>query len=108
MFHALFGGKTFATKPLKEVITFADGEELPVPGKPLVIHTPGHTLGESCFYFREAGLLFSGDALVTKNVFTGIEGEPQLLSNSINQHPLLARESIAKLGTGEITLYNPW
>lgn len=113
MFHALFGGKTFGTKPLKEVITFADGYELPVPGKPLVIHTPGHTLGESCFYFREAGLLFSGDALVTKNVFTGIEGEPQLLHNSINQHPLLAKESIRKLGSmGEITLYPghglPW
>lgn len=106
MFHALFGGKTFATKPLKEVITFTEGDELPVPGNPVVIHTPGHTLGESCFYFREAGLLFSGDALVTKNVFTGIEGEPQLLHSSINQHPQLAKESLEKLKTiGAITLY---
>lgn len=106
MFHALVGGKTFATKPLKEVITFTEGDELPVPGKPEVVHTPGHTLGESCFYFREAGLLFSGDALVTKNVFTGIGGEPQLLHSSINQHPQLAKESLEKLKTiGEITLY---
>lgn len=106
MFHALFRGKTFATKALREVTPFADGDQLPVPGTPVVIHTPGHTLGESCFYFREAGLLFSGDALVTKNVFTGIEGKPQLLDNSINTHPQLAKESLEKLNTiGEITLY---
>ncbi len=106
MFHALLRGKTFATKALREVITFTDGNELPVPGKPFVIHTPGHTMGESCFYFREAGLLFSGDALVTKNVFTGLEGDLQLLHHSINQHPQLAKESLKKLKTiGEITLY---
>ncbi|MES2555313.1 MAG: MBL fold metallo-hydrolase [Bacteroidota bacterium] len=106
MFHALFRGKTFATKALKAIIPFTDGDQLPVPGKPMVIHTPGHTLGESCFYFAEAGWLFSGDALVTKNVFTGIEGGPQLLHNSINPYPQLAKESLEKLKTiGEITLY---
>ena len=106
MFHALFYGKTFTTKPLKESIVFTDGDELPVPGNPIVIHTPGHTSGESCFYFREAALLFSGDALVTNAIFTGKEGEPQLLHNSINQDPKMAKESIEKLNTiGEITLY---
>ncbi|HLP54068.1 MAG TPA: MBL fold metallo-hydrolase [Fluviicola sp.] len=111
--HAIFTGKTFATKPLKEVITFTDDDELPVPGKPLVIHTPGHTLGESCFYFREAGLLFSGDALVTKNVISGVEGGPQLLHDNINEYPQLAKDSLTKLGMiGGITLYPghglPW
>jgi len=106
MVHALFRGKTFATKPLNESVTFKDGDELPVPGNPIVIHTPGHTSGESCFYFRELGLLFSGDALVTKDIFTGKEGDPQLLHNSINQDPKMAKESIEKLKEiGEITLY---
>jgi glyoxylase-like metal-dependent hydrolase (beta-lactamase superfamily II) len=51
-------------------------------------------------------VLFSGDALVTNNIFTGKEGEPQLLHNSINQDPQMAKRSIEKLNTiGEITLY---
>ena len=41
-----------ATKliPIKEVSTFADGETLEVPGRPRVVHAPGHTLGLSLIH----------------------------------------------------------
>jgi glyoxylase-like metal-dependent hydrolase (beta-lactamase superfamily II) len=29
----------------------------------MVLHTPGHSPGSSCFYFEDQGLLFSGDTL---------------------------------------------
>lgn len=29
----------------------------------VVLHTPGHTPGSSCFYFEQAGILLSGDTL---------------------------------------------
>jgi glyoxylase-like metal-dependent hydrolase (beta-lactamase superfamily II) len=32
-------------RPIRELTTYADGETLDVPGRPRVIHTPGHTSG---------------------------------------------------------------
>lgn len=32
------------------------------------IHTPGHTIGSSCYYFPEEKELFSGDTLFTESV----------------------------------------
>ena len=54
--------------PVRELTTFADGEVLDVPGRPRVIHTPGHTLGESVLHLEDRQVLFSGDALVTLDV----------------------------------------
>ena len=33
-----------------------------------VLHTPGHTVGGACYYFREAGILFSGDTLFNESI----------------------------------------
>ena len=33
-----------------------------------LIHTPGHTRGGVCYYFRESGLLFSGDTLFSGSI----------------------------------------
>ncbi len=31
--------------------------------RPKILHTPGHTPGSVCYWFEEAGILFSGDTL---------------------------------------------
>lgn len=46
-----------------------DGEQLHIAGMDIsVIHTPGHTSGGTCYYFKEAGFLFSGDTLFMASV----------------------------------------
>jgi len=52
----------------KPDFTFSDGEELIVGSIRLcVIHTPGHTVGSSCFFIEDDGssrpILFAGDTL---------------------------------------------
>ena len=51
--------------------TFGDGDVLDVPGRPRVLHAPGHTPGEVAFYLPERKVLISGDTLLTRNLMTG-------------------------------------
>lgn len=41
--------------------TLTDGEELPYCGGMTVIHTPGHTPGHICLYFKSLKILIAGD-----------------------------------------------
>ncbi len=65
--------------PIAALSTFSDGEVLDVPGRPRVMHTPGHTRGECILHLEARDTLFSGDALVTCDVATGYVG-PSLLT----------------------------
>ncbi len=74
------GGKP---KGVEGAHTFGDGEVLDVPGKPRVVHTPGHTPGHCAFLFERHGALFVGDALCSWNPLTGRRG-PQVLPTPSN------------------------
>lgn len=52
----------------------ADGQVLDVPGRPRVIHVPGHTPGSIAVHVPQVDALFLGDAMTTRNVLTGAEG----------------------------------
>jgi glyoxylase-like metal-dependent hydrolase (beta-lactamase superfamily II) len=98
--------------PLAAVATFADGEELDVPGRPRVRHTPGHTRGECVLHLAERDVLFSGDALVTLDTATGYVG-PSLLTPPFVDDAAQARESLTILeATGAGTVLpghgEPW
>lgn len=71
--HALASGAR-SVDGVPSVGTFGDGERLDVPGRPLVLHTAGHTPGHCAFLFEERGVLLSGDALVTLDIVTGRTG----------------------------------
>ena len=60
--------------PVKSVETFADGDELDLPGRPRVVHTPGHTHGHCVVHLADRGVVFAGDALCTLNVLRGTRG----------------------------------
>lgn len=76
------GGMTFP--PIGEVTTFEEGDVLDVPGRPRVVHTPGHTEGHVVFVFPESDAVIVGDALCTYNPLTGARG-PQLLPKALTR-----------------------
>ncbi len=82
--------------PIRELAFFNDGEELDVPGKPRVIHTPGHTPGSCSLHMPQRSALFAGDALATYNPFTSSIG-PTLLPDLVTADMVEARKSLERL-----------
>jgi len=82
--------------PIAEVSTFADREALDVPGRPRVAHAPGHTPGTSVIVLEERRVALTGDALVTRNPFTGRVG-PQIMPSGLNQDTEEALRSLDRL-----------
>jgi glyoxylase-like metal-dependent hydrolase (beta-lactamase superfamily II) len=64
--------------------TFADGDVLDVPGRPQVLHTPGHTAGHCALLLGDRAVLFVGDAICTWNPLTGSRS-PQLMPYHFNE-----------------------
>lgn len=95
----LKGGATKAP-PIHELTEFEHGEVLDIPGRPRVIHTPGHTKGSACLEFTERKVLMTGDALVTLSIVTG-ERTPRIMPGSFNANSPEALESLNELkGSG--------
>jgi glyoxylase-like metal-dependent hydrolase (beta-lactamase superfamily II) len=95
---ALVLGRRGATKiiPIKEVSAFGDGQTLDVPGKPRVVHAPGHTDGSAAILLEDRGILFTGDVLCTYNAYTGRTG-PQIMPSGLNADTQRALASLANL-----------
>ena len=90
-----------------------DYRELDVPGKPAVIHLPGHTDGEVAFYLADRDVLSCGDALATVDFETWQGNTPQLLPRWLNVDHDQARSSLGALESlGEVLLLpghgDPW
>ena len=66
-----------------EVGTFAGGETLDLPGRPVAIHTPGHTEGHVMFHCPDLGLLFTGDGIITTDLLGPSTG-PQMIEERFN------------------------
>jgi glyoxylase-like metal-dependent hydrolase (beta-lactamase superfamily II) len=75
--HALRSGGT-AHIPVTDPQPFPTAGALDLPGRPVPVHTPGHTDGHCSYHLPEAGVVISGDALVSGHPTTRTKG-PQLL-----------------------------
>lgn len=71
---AIGAGMLRTPPPILEVGTFADGETIDVPGHPRVVHVPGHSPGSSALVLEQRGVVFIGDAFVTRDVLSGATG----------------------------------
>ena len=71
-------------------------DELDVPGRPRVIHTPGHTPGHCAFHFERHNTLFVGDLLCTWHPVLGRRG-PQVMPSAFNMSSALALESLDRI-----------
>jgi glyoxylase-like metal-dependent hydrolase (beta-lactamase superfamily II) len=70
MLHALRSGAT-GVKPCGPVRVIRADEVLDVPGRPRVIHTPGHSAGSCAYIVEDRAVLFCGDAFSTIDALTG-------------------------------------
>lgn len=82
-FHAIRNGG-LRPEHLTEVATFADGDTLDIPGHPMVVHTPGHTQGHSSLHLPGRGVLITGDALITIDLWDHDRRGPQMIRPQFN------------------------
>jgi glyoxylase-like metal-dependent hydrolase (beta-lactamase superfamily II) len=76
-------------------VPLAETDSLDVPGRPRVIHVPGHTMGHVAFHFPVHGALFVGDSIVTWNPPTGKRG-PSLMRPGFNMSNQGAFDSLSR------------
>ena len=77
-----------------------DGEEITIEGITCrLIATPGHTAGSCCYYFEDAGILFSGDTLFCESV-----GRTDLPTGSMSALVRSVREKLLPL-PDEVKVY---
>ena len=81
---------------LEVVGTFADKEQLDLPGRPLALHTPGHTEGHTMFHLPAAGILFSGDGLITMDLLGASTG-PQMIERRFSHDHVAAWRSLERI-----------
>ena len=79
-----------------EVTTFGAGDRLDVPGRPRVIHAPGHTEGCVALHFEGHQALLVGDVLCSRNPLTGRRGV-QVMPAALAVSAARALESVHRL-----------
>ncbi|GAA4792205.1 MBL fold metallo-hydrolase [Streptomyces ziwulingensis] len=77
MAHVVRSGGT-RQHPVASPRPFPGTGALDLPGRPVPVHTPGHTDGHCAYHLPDAGVVISGDALVSGHAISSIAG-PQLL-----------------------------
>ncbi|MFG2264079.1 MBL fold metallo-hydrolase [Streptomyces sp. NPDC048720] len=70
---------------------------LDLPGRPVPVHTPGHTDGHCVYHLPDAGIVISGDALVVGHATSRITG-PQLLHRFFDHERARTLASLELIG----------
>lgn len=92
---ALAGG--FTSPAVQHTLTFdADQALKDLPGAPQAVALPGHTPGSAAYLFADRGLVFTGDALVTEDQFTGRTG-PAIVSRCFTHDSRAALAALDRL-----------
>ncbi|MDN5769692.1 MAG: MBL fold metallo-hydrolase [Microlunatus sp.] len=81
---------------VQATVTFESGR-LDLPGSPIVVPTPGHTSGHCAFYLPDRDVVFTGDALVTLDPYTGRSG-PRMVAPAATADVERNRRSLCQLG----------
>jgi glyoxylase-like metal-dependent hydrolase (beta-lactamase superfamily II) len=92
---------------LDAVETFTDGEVLDLPGRPRVVHTPGHTEGHSAFVLEDRRVLFAGDAIAMQDLFGRSRDVPQVMPDAFHNDPERVRDSLHVLAAVDADLVLP-
>ncbi|MGL5648342.1 MAG: MBL fold metallo-hydrolase [Clostridium sp.] len=90
--------KGFAHTKVRVDSILTDKEVLPYAGGIEVVETPGHTIGHTCFYFKESKLLIAGDLFFIEDENLALGNETMNFDNS------LIKTSLEKLSTYDIEM----
>ncbi|MEU6660064.1 MBL fold metallo-hydrolase [Streptomyces sp. NPDC046821] len=90
--HAVRSGGT-ADVRVSRPEPFPNEGALDLPGRPVPVHTPGHTAGHCAYHLPDAGIVISGDGLVTGHPISRTRG-PQLLPTMFDTHRARTRDSL--------------
>jgi glyoxylase-like metal-dependent hydrolase (beta-lactamase superfamily II) len=76
-------------KPIRHASAFPVSGSLDLPGRPIPVATHGHTSGHSAYLLPAAGVIVTGDALVTAHAVTRKRG-PHVLPGFFNHGDVVA------------------
>lgn len=110
--HAVING-VFTLPHLTKVQPVEHGQVLDIPGRPRILHTPGHTDGEISLMLEDRKVLLAGDTINTRNLLSGEFGDPQIASPMLSADYKQNMRSLDLLRElGELTLLTghgkPW
>ncbi|SOD90539.1 MBL fold metallo-hydrolase [Streptomyces sp. Ag109_G2-15] len=94
--HVIRVGGT-AHNPVTAPEPFPAEGALDLPGRPVPVHTPGHTDGHCVYHLPDAGIVISGDALVSGHATSRLKG-PQLLHDFFHHERPRALASLELIG----------
>lgn len=86
-----------ASMKLTDVTGVQAGDPLDVPGGLVPVATPGHTSGHTAWLLPAAGVLFTGDALVTAHPISRLGTGAQLLPSVFNEDEAEMERSLRAL-----------
>jgi glyoxylase-like metal-dependent hydrolase (beta-lactamase superfamily II) len=109
---ALLRHRAFWPAPIGAVVRYGDEGVLPVPGGPVIVPTPGHTLGHCALHLPDRDVVIAGDAIVTLDPYTGRKG-PRLVARAAtvdSRRNLQSLDALAATGAGTVLTGHgePW
>ncbi|QCU76960.1 MBL fold metallo-hydrolase [Citricoccus sp. SGAir0253] len=109
---SMLAAGAFAVRGVQATEPLEPGATVPVPGRPRVVASPGHTEGHCALHLPERDVLLSGDALVTLDPYTGRTG-PRIVAGAATADSTLALASLdalAETGAGMVLTGHgrPW
>lgn len=81
-------------------------DTVPVPGRPRVVLSPGHTYGHCALHLPDRDALLTGDALVTLDPYTGETG-PRIVAGAATADSAQALRSLDALAATNASLVLP-
>jgi glyoxylase-like metal-dependent hydrolase (beta-lactamase superfamily II) len=99
---SLAGGASHVTIP--DALGARDGEVLDIPGRPKVLHTPGHTSGHICLEVGD--VLITGDALITDHAISAHDG-PQVIAPVFHHDSDGAMKSLSRIAAVNASVIVP-
>ncbi|MBX9244462.1 MBL fold metallo-hydrolase [Actinotalea ferrariae] len=91
---------------VRDLVPYGADGPLDLPGAPRLVFTPGHTFGHCALHLPDRDVVLVGDALVTLDPYTGVEG-PQIVAGAATADSRQALASLDRIAATGATVLLP-